>query len=75
MQELVSELDKLRVEARQKEANAEGIIQTVMDELDNWDKGTKKLVSQLNLARDKQVIRHSVVLAPDTDFSLSKMRD
>ena len=52
---LIQELDKLRVEAQQRESEADKLVKDTMIGLEKWDKKTEELVSQLHEARDKQV--------------------
>ena len=52
---LIEELDKLRVEAQQKESEADKLVKETMIGLQKWDNKTEELVSQLHEARDKHV--------------------
>ena len=50
---LIHELDKLRVEAQQRESEADKLVKDIAIGLEKWDTKTEKLVSQLHEARDK----------------------
>ena len=52
---LIQELDKLRVEAQQRESEADKLVKDTAIGLEKWDKKTEELVSQLHEARDKHV--------------------
>ena len=52
---LIQELDKLRVEAQQRESEADKLVKDTMIGLQKWDNKTEELVSQLNQSRDKYV--------------------
>ena len=52
---LIEELDKLRVEAQQRESEAEKLVKDTEIGLEKWDKKTEELVSQLHETRDKHV--------------------
>ena len=52
---LIKELDGLRVEAQQRENEADKLVKDTMIGLEKWDKKTEELVSQLHEARDKHV--------------------
>ena len=52
---LIQKLDKLRVEAQQRESEADKLVRDTMIGLEKWDKKTEELVTQLHEARDKHV--------------------
>ena len=52
---LTQELDKLRVEAQQRESEADKLVKDTMIALQNWDRKTEELVSQLQKTRDEHV--------------------
>ena len=52
---LIHELDKLRVEAQQRESEADKLVKDTMIGLQKWDNKTEELVSQRNQSRDKYV--------------------
>ena len=52
---LIQQLDKLRVEAQQRESEADKLVRDTMIGLEKWDKKTEELVTQLHEARDKHV--------------------
>ena len=52
---LIEELDGLRVEAQQRESEADKLVKDTMIGLEKWDTKTEELVSQLHEARDKHV--------------------
>ena len=52
---LIKELDKWRVEAQQRESEADKLVKDTMIGLEKWDTKTEELVSQLHEARDKHV--------------------
>ena len=52
---LMHKLDKLRVEAQQRESEADKLVKDTMIGLEKWDTKTEELVSQLHEARDKHV--------------------
>ena len=52
---LIEELDGLRVEAQQREREADKLVRDTAIELEKWDTKTEELVSQLHEARDKHV--------------------
>ena len=52
---LIQELDKLRVEAQQRESEADKLVRDTIIGLEKWDKKTEQLVFQLQEARDKHV--------------------
>ena len=51
----MQEMDKLRVEAQQREREADKLVRDTAIELEKWDTKTEELVSQLHEARDKHV--------------------
>ena len=52
---LIQQLDKIRVEAQQREIDADKLVRDTMIGLEKWDKKTEDLVTQLHEARDKHV--------------------
>ena len=52
---MIKELDKWRVEAQQREGEADKLVKDTMIRLEKWDKKTEELVSQLHKARDEHV--------------------
>ena len=52
---LIQDLDKLRVEAQQRESEADKLVKDTIIGLQKWDNKTQELVSQLNQSRDKYV--------------------
>ena len=52
---LIQELDKLRVEAQQRESEADKLVKDTMIGLQKWDNKTEELVSRLHQYRDKYV--------------------
>ena len=59
---LIQKLDKLRVEAQQRESEADKLVKDTMIALENWDKRTKELVSQLQKARVEHVSAKMLLL-------------
>ena len=58
---LVNEMDKLRVEAEQREIEADKLVKDTIAALKMWDEKTVELVSQLQQARDEHVSKQSGV--------------
>ena len=52
---LIQRLDKLRVEAQQRESEADKLVRDTIIGLQKWDEKTEELVTQLHEARDKHV--------------------
>lgn len=52
---LIQNLDTMRVEAQQKECEANKLVKDTTIRLDNWDKKTEELISQLHQSRDDHV--------------------
>ena len=52
---IVNEMDKLRVEAQQRESEADKLVKDTIAALKMWDEKTVELVSQLQQARDEHV--------------------
>ena len=52
---LIQTLDKLRVEAQQRESEADKVVKVTTIGLEKWNTKTEDLVSQLHEARDKHV--------------------
>ena len=59
---LTQELDKLRVEAQQRESEADKLVKDTIIALENWDRKTEELVSQLQKARDEHVSTKSLLM-------------
>ena len=59
MSELMTELDKLRAEAQQKETEADSVVKDTMKHLRCWDETTHRLINQLHQDRD-QFVSYSV---------------
>ena len=58
---LVNELDKVRVEAQQRESEADKLVKDTIAALKMWDEKTVELVSQLQRARDEHVSKQNGV--------------
>ena len=58
---LVNKLDKVRVEAQQRESEGDKLVKDTIAALKKWDKRTEELVSQLQQARDEHVSKQSGV--------------
>ena len=58
---LVNELDKVRVEAQQRESEADKLVKDTIAALKKWDTRTEELVSQLQQARDEHVSKQNGV--------------
>ena len=52
---LIQELDKLRVEAQQRESEADKLVKDTMIGLQKWDNKTEELVSQPHQYREDSV--------------------
>ena len=52
---LIQRLDKLRVEAQQKESEADKLVKDTMIGLQNWENKTEELVSQPHQYREDYV--------------------
>ena len=52
---LIQELDKLRVEAQQRESEADKLVKDTMIGLQNWENKTEELVSQPHQYREDYV--------------------
>ena len=52
---LIQKFDKLRVEAQQRESEADKLVKDAIIGLQKWDNKTQELVSQLHEHRDKYV--------------------
>ena len=62
MESLVNEMDKLRVEAQQRESEADKLVKDTIAALKKWDEKTEELVSQLQQARDEHVSKQNCVV-------------
>ena len=51
--DLVKDLDKIRAEAQQNETQADRRVDSVIEQLDCWEKETQRLTIQLRWARDQ----------------------
>ena len=58
---IVNEMDKLRVEAQQRESEADKLVKDTIAALKMWDEKTVELVSQLQQARDEHVSKQNCV--------------
>ena len=59
---LIQELDKLRVEAQQRESEADKLVKDTMIGLQKWDNKTEELVSHLHQYRDEYVSSFTLIL-------------
>ena len=59
---LIQELDKLRVEAQQRESEAGKLVKNTMIGLQKWDNKTEDLISQLHQYRDEYVSSFILIL-------------
>ena len=59
---IVNEMDKLRVEAQQRESEADKLVKDTIAALKMWDEKTVELVSQLQQARDEHVSKQNCVV-------------
>ena len=61
---LIEELDKLRVEAQQREREADKLVKDTIIALENWDRKTEELVSQPQKTRDEHVNTQMLMITP-----------
>ena len=59
---LVNEMDKLRVEAQQRESEADKLVKDTMIGLQKWENKTEELVFQLYQYRDEYVRSFIIIL-------------